>query len=328
MTHTPTIAAPERAAARAARRRSPRWLGAWARERFPARNGVFYAVFYATALLVGRASATTGPVGVGPRDAAGLLALTAFFLVLRVLDEHKDFAADLVAHPRRVLQRGLVTLGMLRTVGAAAVAAQLAVMLWHDGGAGAATRWWLAAAGWSALMAREFFAPAWLRRRTMIYALTHMAVMPLLAAWVAALGAPAAPHEPAVHALAALAFAAGLAVEITRKLRAPADEHPMADSYTRALGVRGATVAAVAALLAAVAAAAAVVWFVERSLPWWSVTAPGLATLVAARALLAFAVAPSARGAKRAEVTAGLAVVAGHAAVIAAVLVARGVRLP
>ena len=166
--HTRTIASPDRARDRAARRRSPRWLGAWARERFPARNLVFYVVFYATALIVGRAAATAGPVAVGPADAAGLLALTAFFLVLRVLDEHKDFAADAVAHPRRVLQRGLVTLGMLRVVGGAAVAAQLAVMLSHDGGAGAATGWWLAAAAWSALMAREFFAPAWLRRRTML----------------------------------------------------------------------------------------------------------------------------------------------------------------
>ena len=100
-------------------------LGAWMRERFPARNAVFFAVFHATALLVARASDGGTPMAVTWRDLACFPAVWCFFLMLRVFDEHKDFAADAVAHPDRVLQRGAITLGHLRIVGVLAIAVQL-----------------------------------------------------------------------------------------------------------------------------------------------------------------------------------------------------------
>ena len=81
-----------------------RSLRAWMRERFPARNAVFFAVFYVTALLIGRADGNgDGPIVLSFRDAAGFIALWCFFLMLRVFDEHKDFEADAIAHPHRVL---------------------------------------------------------------------------------------------------------------------------------------------------------------------------------------------------------------------------------
>jgi hypothetical protein len=309
-----------------------RWLPAWAAERFPARNGVLFAVLYATALLVARA--TVGRATMGWRDVPGFVALWAFFLLLRVFDEHKDFAADAVAHPERVLQRGLVTLAHLRVVGAAAVVVQLAVSLWRDGGVGPATAWWLAALGWSLLMAREFFAPRWLRARLVPYALTHMLVMPLLVGWVMVMAAPAALASPAalpaLPLAAALAFAAGLAVEVARKVRAPGDERPMADSYTRALGARG----AMALLIVSTLAAGALAGSLAARLAHGGSVAPGAVALGvvavgaggawAAWAAAAFVRAPSTGRAKRVEAATGVAVLLAHLLVIAAAFVARG----
>src|SRR4051812_1404882 len=153
----------------------------WQRERFPLRNGIFFAVFYASALLVGRASVSGGAVAVGMRDVAGFAALCAFFLLLRVFDEHKDFAADAAAHPERALQRGLVTLDQLKFIGVVAAAIQLGASLWLDAGIGQVTLWWVAALVWSALMAKEFFASDWIRHRILLYAFSHMLVMPLVA---------------------------------------------------------------------------------------------------------------------------------------------------
>ena len=315
-------------AAREARRRPGarwRWLLAWAGERFPARNAAFFALLYATALLVARTG--VAPRAVGWRDVPGFLALWAFFLLLRVFDEHKDFAADAVAHPGRVLQRGLVTLGQLKLIGAAAVLLQLGVSVWHDRGIGAATAWWLAALAWSLLMAREFFAPRWLRARLVLYALSHMLVMPLLVLWVMAMASPAAVGAATAAALApvaltaALAFAAGLAVEVARKVRAPADERPMADSYTGALGIGGAMRLLVGATLAAALLAE---WLLVRlaggAPPALASAAVGAGCAVALWAAASFARAPTGANAKRVEVAAGVAVLLAHVAVVGVLL--------
>lgn len=303
-------------------------LLAWARERFPLRNALFFAVFYVTTLAVARRTAASdGPLAAEPRDAAGFAALWAFFLVLRIMDEHKDFDADAVAHPERILQRGLVTLGDLRAVGAIALAPQLAVNAWYDGGVGVATRWWLAALGWSLLMAREFFVRRWLRARIMTYALSHMLVMPLLVGWIAALGAQGAPPARATLAAAALAFAGGLALEMARKLRAPPDERPMADSYTGALGIRTATATLIVVLTATSGAVIAVLRATGGSAGALGISTLAVSTLGAAVALASFARAPTTARARLAEHAAALAVMAGHVVVLAAVVSQRGVRV-
>src|SRR5687768_5543739 len=232
-------------------------LGAWMRDRFPARNAVFFAVFYATALLVARAADGDGPMTVSARDLACFPAVWCFFLMLRVFDEHKDFEADAIAHPGRVLQRGLITLKHLRVVGLLAIAVQLGTSLWLDGGIGPVTTWWLAALGWSALMAREFFVRDWIRRHLIVYALSHIVVMGIVAMWIAAMGSPNAMRSAGPWSFAALSILAGLAFEIARKIRAPEQEHPLADSYTQALGVPAASWLLVAVVCAAALAALA-----------------------------------------------------------------------
>lgn len=300
-----------------------RWLASWANERFPLRNGLFFVLLYATVLVVARASVASSSVTVSPDDLFGVLALWSFFLLLRILDEHKDFASDAVAHPDRVLQRGLVTLPQLRVVGGCALVLQLVVSLWYDEGVGAVTAWWAASLAWSALMTREFFAPVWLRRHLLVYAVSHMVVMLFLVGWVAAMADPMSLRTPTVWLMASLVFLGGLVVEVARKLRAPEDERPMADSYTRALGAKRASL--LLASLAVIACAVAIVLgrvVVASTNLLWPLTAGGL-SVAAALAALEFARRPTRRHAKLAESAAGLATMATHVMVIAAVMSVR-----
>jgi 4-hydroxybenzoate polyprenyltransferase len=303
-------------------------LRAWMGERFPARNAVFFAVFYATALLIGRSVGNGGgPMPLSLRDAAGFVAVWCFFLMLRVFDEHKDFEADAIAHPQRVLQRGLVTLADLRMIGAIAIAVQLGVSLWLDGGFGAVTAWWLAAVAWSVLMAREFFVRTWLRAHLVVYALSHIIVMAILAMWVATMGAPNATAAAAPWAFAVLSLFAGLAFEVARKIRAPEQEHPMADSYTQALGIGPAAAMLLAVVLGAAVAA---LWLTVML----SGVAGPVALMVLAGAVAAATVAiarfrsrPTPASAKRSEAAVGIAALATHLVVILTLVAAYGVRI-
>ena len=303
-------------------------IGAWMRERFPLRNTVFFAVFHATALLVARAASVDGPVTVGWRDLAAFPAVWCSFLMLRVFDEHKDFDADAIAHPNRVLQRGLISLHDLRNVGAIAIAVQVGTSMWIDGGIGTVTAWWSVALLWSVLMAREFFVRRWLRRHLIVYALTHIVVMVFLAMWIGTMGSTRAASTLAPWVFAGVSVLAGLTFEIARKIRAPEEEHPLADSYTQALGVPAAS-RLLAALIVTTAISA--LWLtVILTGHLGSVAMAALASVVvmAAAALARFRTRPTPRDAKRSEAAVGIAALVTHAVIIGALLTEHGVRLP
>jgi hypothetical protein len=307
----------------------PTRLLAWCKERFPPSHGALFFVLYATALLFGRFLAADGSLIVSPlRDGAGFLAAWAFFLMLRVFDEHKDYDLDLLNHPGRVLQSGRITLGHLKVLGAAAILLQAGVTVAFDGGWGPATAWWCVVMVWSSLMAKEFFVGAWLEERLVLYALSHMLVMPMALVWMAAMGATPAPLPAAVGGLALLSFLSGAAFEITRKTRGPEEEQDTIQSYSRVFGTRRAPLV-IAGLLAA---SAGVQWGLLRLiLP----DGPGggfLAALVApvifaAVALQRFRAAPSEAARERNEGAVSLAMLASYGVVLAALVVARGVAL-
>jgi 4-hydroxybenzoate polyprenyltransferase len=303
---------------------SMRWVLAWAKERFPLRNGLFFVLLYVTTILVARTAVTTGPIAFRAVDLLGVAALWSFFLLLRVFDEHKDFAADTVAHPERVLQRGLVTLPQLRVVGACAVVVQLGASLWFDRGVGVVTMWWAASFAWSLLMAREFFVSAWLRRHLLLYALSHMVVMLLVVGWVASIADPLAPSRPIVWALASLVFLAGLVFEVARKMRAPEDERPTADTYTGALGPWRASMLLATLAVATYLMAIAVVQRLGVETTIGAVAAGGL-SILAVVTVMRFAERPTPRGAKLVEAAAGLAIMAAHLMIAAGVVSARAI---
>jgi 4-hydroxybenzoate polyprenyltransferase len=230
---------------------SLRNLGAYLGERFPVVNMALFAILFGTVFTVaGRAGAGAGGLlpAVGLGEIEGMAATISFFFRLRVFDEIKDFASDAVLHPQRVLQSGRVKLESLRALAWAGAGLEIA---WSIHRGGPAVLGWGVLLAYSLLMRYEFGAPAWLRARLLLYALTHMLIMPLVIGWLWLAYAPAGLFGPGGGLLLALlSLLGGFAFELARKIRTPAAERPGVDSYSRNLGYGGAVGAVLLVLLA------------------------------------------------------------------------------
>lgn len=234
-----------------------RRLWAYQKERFPVLgHGPVILVFslsavcYAT-LLVGGPSAFDPP---GAVVAFGCAFLS--FLLLRIADEFKDHDDDCRYRPHRPVPRGLVSLGELRGLALLAMAVQLGLVLWHDP---RLVLWLLATWTYMGLMRIEFFAGQRLKRHPLVYALSHMVVMPLIVLTAAscARGTAGAPPFSGFLWLALAAFATGLVIEIGRKIRRPENEREGVDTYSALYGRKRSLAMWLVALLGSLAAAGA-----------------------------------------------------------------------
>jgi 4-hydroxybenzoate polyprenyltransferase len=304
---------------------APLWrrLAAWADERFPPENGVVVLLVSAVAVLFGRALAEGGEVAISAADLGAFLAAWAYFLLLRVFDEHKDFDRDMLNHPHRVLQSGRIELRHLKALGAASIVVQAAVSFLNDGGFGPVTGLWLVLIGWTLLMAKEFFLE-WPPERFLLYAFMHMISMPLAFLWLAQMSAGGYALEPGVRWLVVLGGLIAAAMEVGRKFRAPAEERATIDSYTKELGVKGASVALVVIVLSAAGMASGLL-SAAVDVPTVAYAALALTVLPSLATAVRFAQTPSAERAKQVEVGVGITVLLMLAFLIGALLLARGV---
>ncbi len=232
-------------------------IGAWSLERYPPPITVINIIVYFT--VVGVAKKLFGAEVIDfelERDVLGAIAFSCFPLMIRVFDEHKDYEEDVHNHPDRILQRGIITLGHLKAVGAVAIGLQLGISLYLDGGFGIVTQAWLVVMGWSLLMAKEFFLGEWLEKRLFLYAFTHQLVSPMASYWIVCMAAQSQSAEPGsfptegIWPITLLLMASGFAIEVSRKFKAPSQERDTVDSYTKALGIGGAVITALIFLFA------------------------------------------------------------------------------
>lgn len=247
-------------------------LRAYLAERFPlAPYGVLVALFF------GAGSAAAVRLGGGEvRWWAAPAVLLAFFH-LRVFDEHKDYAKDLVSHPDRLLSRGVVTLPMLRRWAAVAIVVQVALAASCGWGALLA---WVAMCGFTVAMRFEFGVGERLNRSLLLYAVTHNPVVALLAVFTWA--TTGARWDARYLLFVGAASVASLAFEIGRKTRLPAEEIPGVDSYSSVYGRRNAGALVHACVAIAIAFAVLLTAGMNPSL--WPL-APMAFGLVAARGL-------------------------------------------
>src|SRR5215212_9093910 len=91
-------------------------------------------------------------------------------------------------------------------------------------------------------MLKEFFAPAALKRYFLLYATSHMLIMPLLALTVFSSATKRWPWEapPWFWVYAFVGFFVTFNWEVSRKIRAPEQEIDGVDSYTKIFGTFGA----------------------------------------------------------------------------------------
>ncbi len=223
---------------------------AYLQERFAPVNMGLFVVLFLMVRGVATVACATGRCALasdGPALATlGALATISFFFRLRVFDEEKDFAQDALNHPQRVLQTGRVMLPQLRTLAWAGGALEAGWSAWRGEGALLA---WAVALAYSLLMRAEFGVGRWLRARLVLYALSHMLIMPLVITWLYWAYSTMFLPDTAFLLLLLLSLLGGFSFELARKLHAPAAERPGVDSYSKALGYGPALALTVAVLL-------------------------------------------------------------------------------
>jgi len=203
-------------------------------------HGVLIFAYYSSSQFLARTLDRPGrPMHYDLTSLLGAVTLFLFFFHLRVFDEHKDYAEDLLHYPHRVLQSGVITLRDLKVLGAIAIALEIALSAWRGPATLAA---WTAAFVFSLLMLKEFFVRDWLKRHFLIYATSHMMIMPLLSLLVFSFATGRWPWEapPWYWMYAWVGFFVTLNWEVSRKIRAPEDEIEGVETYTRIFGTYGA----------------------------------------------------------------------------------------
>ena len=225
---------------------------AYLQERFPPQaNGVLIVSYFAANYLLARGATWPGEsLAISWRFVPGCLALLLMFFHLRVLDEHKDYALDLVVHPQRVLSRGLVTLAQLRRLGWLAIVLEAALCLLLGP---AAVVGGLLVLVFSWLIYKDFYLRDYLHAHLLVNAVVHLLIMPVYCLFVFAVatGRYAWQAPAAVLWYAWVSYAVGFAIELARKTRAPSDERPGLITYSSVIGPYPAALGALAALLLA-----------------------------------------------------------------------------
>ncbi|NJR43739.1 MAG: UbiA family prenyltransferase [Akkermansiaceae bacterium] len=181
--------------------------------------------------------------------------LTAFgvcllmFLQLRIADEFKDAEEDALWRPYRPVPRGLVTLKELRWLFIISALIQVGLVLALE-----ARLLFVLAIAWSylALMSVEFFCRDWLKKRPVIYLITHMGIMPLVDFFATACEwlSRGSSTPSGLGWFLTASFLNGIVIEIGRKLRQPADEEEGVETYSRLWGKSGGAAAWLVAMIA------------------------------------------------------------------------------
>lgn len=205
-------------------------------ERFPFVNMILFGIIYAMV------NAVTYQLNIFVHHSIAyhLLAIGAvvsFFFRLRVFDEMKDYAIDTINHPNRILQSGKIDLKTLQIIAFLGFCVEI---LWISMAGTTCQIAWLIAFIYSVLMRYEFFVPKLLNKNLLIYAITHMLIMPFIIVWIWTSQVPSFTINYALILLLLLSMLSGFAFEIARKTHAPDAERPKVDSYSKLLGLKNA----------------------------------------------------------------------------------------
>ncbi len=287
-------------------------------ERFPVfKHGALIAAFGASAVCLSALlrGGTPNPWAI----VVAVLVLFGFFFQLRVADEHKDNAEDTRFRPERPVPRGLVKLAELRGVAIGVGVAQVALTVWLD--------WRLLGLlllvwAWMAVMTKEFFVPAWLKKRPLVYMISHMAIMPLIDLYATAcdwLPAGASLSEGyrehagfglTLGAFLLLSLVNGSVIELARKCWVPESEREGVETYSKLWGPGRAGVAVMSVVLAGFALSG---FINARSAAGpWMLGGLALVTAWIAWSAIDYAGTPTTARAKMLETSSGVFVLANY----------------
>ncbi len=319
-------------------------IKAWMDERFPFVNALLFFILYLTAAVLARYSSTDGEISLALIDVAGCLVTWSFFLVVRIFDEHKDYDLDVLNHPQRILQSGVITLKHLKGLALIAIALQIIYSIiidrLHVGNSlylgntslldspsliGSALTAWALVFGWTCLLGKEFFCGEWLEKRLTLYAFSHMLIMFFMVWWLVQMGNPGTPLSNEIIALGVLAFISGFAFEITRKTRGPEEERDTVDSYSRIFGAKGAALIVILLVLGMISTQCFIIYQIGGT-DYWPALVVLLAILILClKSLFSFIKEPSEKGREKNEMAVALVTLLGYIVLIVSVFVNRGI---
>lgn len=212
------------------------------KERFPIMvHGLLIACFTFSAIAFSRMSrGATGFIAYSDYAFAVGMTLGLFFL-LRLFDEVKDHAEDIMYRKYLPVPRGLIHLSEIHLMIAAVITTQsIALIILKP----TLIPLYLICLGYIFLMRVEFFVADWLRERQVWYILSHMLIIPLVDILASAADwklAGAIPPKGLTYFFI-VSFLNGLVLEIGRKMRAAGKEEEGVVSYTKLWGLRGAVI--------------------------------------------------------------------------------------
>ena len=213
----------------------PSRIAGYLAERFPpVVYTVLVTLFAGSAVLLARAYDPDGTMH--PQVWVAGVVVWLAFLHLRLMDEHKDYEGDCAAYPDRLLSRGVVDLPLLGRLLIVVVLLEAALAFSLGP---LALGWWAAMCLFTLAMRYEFGVGGWLSKHIVIYAITHNPVVALLAIFV--LVSTGLTWNMNLLLYVSMVSVGSLAFEVGRKIREPSEEIDGVESYSSALGRRGAS---------------------------------------------------------------------------------------
>lgn len=146
----------------------------------------------------------------------GTIIVYIILLTLRILDEHKDFKNDQIAHPERRLQKGLITLKDLKILAFGSTLIFIYLLSTFDIDMGLILSA-IAVFGWMTLMSFEFFVPKWLNRNLIIYSVSHLLISPLIIYFCSHL--VNTHHNEHLPLMMGISFLSAFSYEVCRKIK-------------------------------------------------------------------------------------------------------------
>ena len=297
---------------------------AWMDERFPLKNALLFFILYLATAAVARSS-FDGVITISLMDVVSCVMTWSLFLVVRIFDEHKDYALDVINHPQRVLQSGLITLKHLKVLGVVAVIAQLLFSVYSDGFSfGGATISYLIMFAYLCLMGAEFFCGEWLEKRLTLYAFSHMLIMPLIVYWLANLAATNVVLNESLVVMMLLAFISGFCFEITRKTKGIEEERDTVDSYSRIFGTKGSAYMVMLLISMMLVCQTVLLFVLGTNYIVWYLIPLFVMYGVAIRQVRQFTVDATMKGREKNEAAVAINMLLGYCIIIIAVLINNG----
>tara|TARA_B110000977_G_C11073811_1_gene490438 strand:- start:2386 stop:3324 length:939 start_codon:yes stop_codon:yes gene_type:complete len=209
------------------------------KERFPfLAHGILISAFTFSAISYSRISrGVEGFVEVKDFFIGVFITLSFFFLV-RVFDEFKDKEEDAQYRKYLPVPRGLVSLKELKIIGWIVGLAQLFVIVIFQP---QMIYLYSIVLIYLCLMGVEFFVPKWLKKRHLLYIISHMLIIPLIDFYASGLDwllEGSTLHIGLVWFFL-VSYFNGFVLEFGRKIRTPETEEEGIVSYTKLYGEKG-----------------------------------------------------------------------------------------